>query len=63
MRPDLNHRSLEIRGMARTIMTLDLRSFPKPTVVRLTYHAFSRERPPRAEAEAARRLPRLNDQI
>jgi hypothetical protein len=24
-----------------------------------TYHAFSRERPPRAEAEAARRLPRL----
>jgi hypothetical protein len=24
----------------------------------LTYHAFSRERPPRAEAEAARRLPR-----
>jgi hypothetical protein len=25
----------------------------------LTYHAFSRERPQRAEAEAARRLPRL----
>lgn len=26
---------------------------------RPTYHAFSRERPSRAEAEAARRLPRL----
>src|SRR6266508_1680266 len=27
-----------------------------------TYHAFSRERPPRAEAEASRRLPRLTMQ-
>jgi hypothetical protein len=32
---------------------------PAARAVGLTYHAFSRERPPRAEAEAARRLPRL----